>query len=520
MSTTQPPKWELEIPQNGEAPKKITFASGLPTIFLGANGSGKTRLGVWIADKMSPASHRISAQRMLQMPEAMPRSGNSREDTVRSHHSVKNPTHIANDFHLIVRELFEEEETKAIEHLHAHKANGGATPPVLKMELIVEIWQEMLHGRTLETRNQRIAVKDSLSRTYKPGDLSDGERVIFYIIAQVVLAPPGVLVLDEPELHLHKALLSRLYDRLEAVRPDCAFVYITHDLDFTASRLNGSKCVVESCAMPAHAWQIVGIPEEDSFPEGVLERILGSRMPVLFVEGGRNSLDVEVFRAVYPSRIVVPLGRCDDVIHAVATLRAQARFHRCDCVGIIDSDERTPANREDLARSRVFTLPVSEIENLLLMPEVLRVLIRALEFYGAEADDRFAAVQERVFTIAQADRHSALAAAKLQIDETLKRIGLKGRQVEAVAEELDKALGSISVRSLVEERTRDMEAKIAAKDYKGVLVSYANKGLLSTVAREFGFDKSDAFVGFIRRRLKKPDGPLLLVLRNILPQLD
>lgn len=41
--------------------------------------------------------------------------------------------------------------------------------------------------------------------------MSDGERVIFYLIGQcLAVRENGIVVIDEPELHLNRALLNRL----------------------------------------------------------------------------------------------------------------------------------------------------------------------------------------------------------------------------------------------------------------------------------------------------------------------
>lgn len=67
--------------------------------------------------------------------------------------------------------------------------------------------------------------------------MSDGERAIFYMIGQALVAAEGtVLIVDEPELHVHRSIMEKLWDEIEASRRDCGFIYITHDLDFAAAR--------------------------------------------------------------------------------------------------------------------------------------------------------------------------------------------------------------------------------------------------------------------------------------------
>ena len=77
--------------------------------------------------------------------------------------------------------------------------------------------------------------------------MSDGERGIFYLVARVMLAAPGsTIVVDEPELHIHRSLRNRLWDQLEQARGDCAFIYFTHDVDFASSRRFTRRYAVKS----------------------------------------------------------------------------------------------------------------------------------------------------------------------------------------------------------------------------------------------------------------------------------
>lgn len=51
--------FEISIPNIDSAETKITFELGDSTIFVGANGSGKTRLAVFIEKALGEKAHRI-----------------------------------------------------------------------------------------------------------------------------------------------------------------------------------------------------------------------------------------------------------------------------------------------------------------------------------------------------------------------------------------------------------------------------------------------------------------------------
>jgi predicted ATP-dependent endonuclease of OLD family len=49
------------------------------------------------------------------------------------------------------------------------------------------------------------------------------------LIGEVLCAPEkSIIIIDEPEMHIHVSLIKHLFDLIEAERPDCAFIYLTH----------------------------------------------------------------------------------------------------------------------------------------------------------------------------------------------------------------------------------------------------------------------------------------------------
>ena len=104
---------------------------------------------------------------------------------------------------------------------------------------------------------------------YKASQLSDGERVVFYLIGQALAVPSdGILVIDEPELHLHKSIQYPLWDRIEKVRNDCLFVYLTHDVEFAASRIGFKKLWLTD--YDGKKWNWKELADEMELPEELL----------------------------------------------------------------------------------------------------------------------------------------------------------------------------------------------------------------------------------------------------------
>ena len=132
----------------------------------------------------------------------------------------------------------------------------------------------------------KVAGTHSEDSQYAASELSDGERVMLYLIGQSLLAEAdSVLIIDEPELHIHKAILSLLWDEIERARHDIYIVYITHDLEFAASRGSAKVLAVEEFDFHDLRWQIVEPTDNADLPEPTLLKILGSRKSILFTEG-------------------------------------------------------------------------------------------------------------------------------------------------------------------------------------------------------------------------------------------
>jgi hypothetical protein len=200
----------------------------------------------------------------------------------------------------------------------------------------------LLPHRVLHIDDASVRVQASslgASDRYAGSDMSDGERAIFYFLGQSFLAPQnGVVIVDEPEAHIHKAILASLWDTIEKARPDCSFVYITHDLEFAASHSAAQKFYIGSYSHRPQRWEVEEIPEETGLPEQVVVEIVGSRKPILFVEGERGSIDLSIYLSLYSDFTILPIGSCEHVIHAVASFKKNPTLHRLNVRGLIDSD--------------------------------------------------------------------------------------------------------------------------------------------------------------------------------------
>jgi hypothetical protein len=248
--------------------------------------------------------------------------------------------------------------------------------------------------------------------------------------------------------------------------------------------------------------------------------IVGSRRPVLFVEGDGGSLDSSLYRRVYRDFTVIPVGSCDHVIHTVASFAARKELHRVGCAGLVDADGRTDAEAAHLETKGVYRLPVSEVENLLVLPNVFLALAKALKFTNQDAQQKLADLRAFVFAQANKDIDAiCLRYTTRRIDSEMKKIGLSGTDVASLETAFSAATAGVSVQGIFADVKTILSAAIAAQEYEKVLLFYDNKGLLAEAAKQLGYQKQRAFEEYVGRELRSDDSPdLCVALTSYLPK--
>ena len=536
---------ELSIPgPNG--PTKLTVPPGSSVIFVGANGSGKTRLAVYIEDCLAENAHRISAHRALALNPEVQKIGEEKAlNGLRTGHggSVgfststrtgkrwrgKAATTLLDDFDFLLQALFAEQANTALETHKRVRSNRDIIKEEINgtnFERLKEIWTSLLPHRTLTVSADNIIVSPpEPNEQYSASELSDGERSIFYLIGQTLTAKKdSLLIVDEPELHIHRSIIDKLWDKLQSARSDCGFLFITHDLEFAASR-PAQKFVIREFTPKPEKWTIEAVPEDSGFSEEITTLILGSRKPVLFVEGDERSLDRSIYKNCYPEWTVIPRGSCRDVIHSVVAMRKNATLTRVICSGIVDRDDHQPEEILNLEKLGIRTLAVSEIENVILLPAVSRAILQHGNYSCDEIDDKLEKLKHEIFSTL--DGRSSIESVVLRdcrrrIDRTLKKIDLKATDnLSELAESFKNQIGEIDINIIAKESKSRIEGKIDKKDLDGLLGVYDNKGLMNIAAKHLRGNKKGEFENWIVRTLRDENAPWLFnALREKLPEID
>ena len=529
--------------------EELTLEAGKKTIIIGANGSGKTRLAVYLEEQLGEKAHRIAAHRALSLnpnvdkiPEAKARqylsygiSMNGISITDRKYYRWDNkaPTILLNDFDRLLQYLFAQQNNLAVENNQKLNRDEEITNSKTKLDILQEVWERLLPLKKLHITADDIRVSSIgiESADYSASEMSDGERAVFYILGQVLSAnEDSILIFDEPELHIHKSIISNLWDEIEKLRPDCSFLMITHDIEFAATRVAKKYVIRNYYSDPA--WDISEIPDSE-LDEQTITLILGSRKPILFVEGEKTSLDMETYRLCYPEWTVIPKGACKDVIQAVSSLRKLNKdmpILNIKCAGIVDRDTRDSSQIHELEEQGIKVLLCSEIENIFSLSSVVHEVLKIEGFNGNELNNKKEQFKGRLLDYIKND----LSDDKLEkfvvkrihrrIDNYLKNIDLSNTQnskeMKGKLTSEMVALTDSKINEWISEMKDEIQECINNQDIDRLLYIYENKGLLNETALILKSTRKPDFENWLMRQMKVPNSSILQAIKAVLPKFN
>ena len=501
-------KPKLNLPKTNSNSEKVEYDCPDNCVLIGANGSGKSKLGAWIETHTPEATvvHRISAQRALSIPDFAP-SKNEEEATNELHWGhpdkqyAKNQfktnhrwqgkltTFLQNDFDKLLSALFAKQSRRnrdyAVDGRRRAEGKLEAISPIdSEIDKLHALWEEIMPQRKLVLDDGKVNAITAEGLEYNGKEMSDGERVVIYLIGQALCAPDNsIIVIDEPEIHLHKTLMNRLWTLVEAYREDCLFVYITHDLEFASSRTTAMKIWIKKY-QDKDMWDWDVLPVVEDLPEALIIEISGNRRPVIFVEGEYGSLDYTILQAAYSDFFIYPRGSCTKVIEATKAFRSNPSFHKFNAQGIVDRDFRSNEEISSLKECGIHALRVAEIENLLCVPEVIKIVASHLGLPPKEILD---AVQKFILSNLNSELENQISLhATLGLKYRLSLFEKKGTGKDALKQALSNLVGEINVDDVYDISSNLFNNILAEADYEKALMFYNRKSLASRISKLFG----------------------------------
>jgi len=262
--------------------------------------------------------------------------------------------------------------------------NSGEIGPCPKIkQLPLNKLFEMFHAIFPNLRLSKFStiMVDNLvcgGQTYTVQELSDGERQVLCLLADLLCIdrPRSFFIVDEPELFLHPALAERLWSLVEDTFADSYFVYATHSFAFAARPEVKSRYVLGYGEVSDD--ELWSSSSEDFLRPfwGAVPLLLKSKMTLL-VEGTPSSFDLKFYQWILEDKgiDIVPVGSCDNVLKACNGASLWGKLsHTCKLAGVVDSDFTTTP----VASQNVYRLEFHEAESYLCHPDLVAFVTECL----------------------------------------------------------------------------------------------------------------------------------------------
>ncbi|MED7819390.1 MULTISPECIES: DUF4435 domain-containing protein [unclassified Francisella] len=352
-------------------------------VLIGSNGSGKSTFSRNLKQKIRkdfnnnstiviPAQRAFFSNQNSSIPlvkdAQLSLSKAQKQD--RLHKKEVEKDDLNSDFQNLINYLIAED------HKVAHDTYTGLTKNDSILKKTIRIWESLINHITLKYDGQEvITASNQGSDPYPFMSLSDGEKSIFYCIANVLTVEKnGYIIVDEPESHLNMNIVNKLWDKLEEIRSDCQFIYLTHIPGFATARNNARIFWVRNYNALSNHWDYDEISNDNgSLPKELVVELIGSKKPILFCEGNdRTSLDYKLYSILFTNYTVIPAGGHKQVTAYCKSFNNQKKLFCNEAVAIVDKDYYSEEYRKKLLRKSIFMLDVREIESLLCDEEILK----------------------------------------------------------------------------------------------------------------------------------------------------
>jgi hypothetical protein len=262
---------------------------------------------------------------------------------------------------------------------------------------------------------------------------------------------------------------------------------------------------VKSYDAEQHLWDYEILNSPNELPEDVYLDLLGSRKPILFIEGTDNrSIDVRIYTLLYPEYTVKPLGGCSKVIETTRTFNDLKSFHHIESHGIVDRDRRTNREVETLRQRNIAVPDVAEIENLLLIEPVIRIVSRRM---GLNENDTFDTVRTNIIHMFAAELEQQ---ALLHTRHRTKReiecfIDRRSHNIDDYEEHIRTLTAECTPRKLYNELCDKFGLYVSERNYNKILRVYNQKSMLPNcgIVQLCGFANKDKYLKYILTILRE-----------------
>ena len=476
--------YETTLPQileNFKVIKLFSFISKVAstTVIIGANGAGKSSLINELRKNSIDEMYVLPAQKLLYFVSNIHNRNNIEQENYILDLKKTNikydtinlyPSNIEEDFSNTFTNLITL-LVKDVMVVATYKFRGQNDSSLSLWQKLEKIWNKIKPEISFEIDPIKIIVNvEKNGSKYSINGLSDGERCILFYIGSVLLAPENsYIVVDEPETFLNAAVYNELWDLLISERHDCQFIFASHNMDFVQSRTNATYIWCKKFEAPYDLdYQV--LEETQEMPLSLLTEVSGTRKPILFCEGTKNSIDYQIYSKLFSEFCFVkPVQGHKQVIQYTKAYNKLKKSHGNEAYGIIDYDWMDKARIQNYKKKNIFVLPFNEIEMFLIDEEIVNYVLSDDE---EDKKQKIKKLRDTVISLCITNKDKIISIAlKKKLDEFMEGNLIETR--EPTEDEARTFLENLSekfdITVTLENITKMVEDSIASSDFSTIL---------------------------------------------------
>ena len=450
------------------------------TIIIGANGAGKTSLINELRKNSIDEMYVLPAQKLLYfVSNTHNRNGITKEKYIQDlkevnikYDTIEIQTHqIEDDFSGTFTKLITL-WVKDFAKVMTDNARGVGEVSIALLDRVEQIWNQIFPEITFYPESDdRVLEVVRNGDKYSINGLSDGERCVLFYIGNVLLAPENsYIVVDEPETFLNGAVYNELWDLLISERPDCQFIFASHNMDFVQSRTNATYIWCNKFEAP-YDFDYEQLEESQEFPLSILAEVSGTRKPILFCEGTKTSIDYQIYSKLFSEFCFVkPVQGHKQVIQHTKAYNDLQLLHGNTAYGIIDNDWMNKSSIQEQKEQNIFVLPFNEVEMMLVDEAVVKSCLHFDD--DKEKQQKFENLQQSIIESCKEKKDKIISIAlKKRLDEFMEGNCIQNNKPtkEDVEEFLKNLVNKFDASSTVDNITSIVEASLATSDFSAIL---------------------------------------------------
>lgn len=300
--------------------------------------------------------------------------------------------------------------------------------------------------------------------------LSEGEKKLILIktIFEIISDEKSLLLLDEPDAHLHEGRKKALY-KMMMEYPNRQAIIATHSptfidiaekeqIKFIKSDENGNAYIYDQEKIEA------------------IRELTGSRFnaflekPVLYCEGNEASVEKILYPILFPNYKVIPTGGHEEVINFTKAYNKTFGDETHYAIGIIDSDYKTTEHLAALREEKIYSLNVVEIENVLMDITLLEAAKSSL--YSDED-----CVEKSISKLIEdCDKNKQTQALKYTtsriVSEIKSTISSQGRTLDIFKQNISQICDLQKIDETYNERLAHLSQLVQTKDFERIVSIY------------------------------------------------